>query len=135
MSLKKFTTKYLNENLENHSISVDGFLNFDISHRMAFVNMLFFVDNRTEEILYKKGIRIKVIRTRKLDLGFLMLTDYKSSADQNELVVSFLNDNPSYWEVEDEKIKINANLVLDHRKGDMDKLAKYFEVKKTDLFY
>lgn len=133
MSLSTFTI--LKENENSHTIDINGFLNFGIDHRMAFVNMLFFVDNRTQEVLYKKGIRIKVLRTRKLDLGFIMLTDYKSSAEQNELIVEFLNENPSYWMVDDDMIKLNANLVLDHRKADMDKISKYFEIRKADIFY
>ena len=134
--IKTFSTSYLLlENEYSSTINVDEWLNVDINQRLATVNMLFFVDNRTQEVLYKKGIGIRVIRTKKLDLGFMMLTDYSSSAEQNELVVDFLNENPSYWAVDDEKVKLNSNLVLDHRKADIDKIAKYFEVKKADLFY
>jgi len=135
MSITYFGEFSVNENEHNHTLELNDFLNFAIDHRMAAVNMLFFVDNRTQEVLYKKGLRIKVIRTKKLDLGFLMLTDYRSSAEQNQLIVDFLNENPSYWEINDENLKLNSNLVLDHRKSDMDKISKYFEVKKGDIFY
>ncbi|MFV2014961.1 MAG: hypothetical protein ACC656_06015 [Candidatus Heimdallarchaeota archaeon] len=135
MPLKSFTNKYLNESDNTHTLEINEFLNFSIDHRMAFVNLLFFVDNRTQEVLYNKGLRIKVIRTRKLDLGFMMLTDYKSSGEQNELIVEFLDQNNSYWSIDIDNIKINTNLVLDHRKSVMDKIARYFEVRKADIFY
>lgn len=135
MSLSTFSGKYLFENDSIGTVDINDWLNLAIDHRMAFVNMLFFMDNRTQEVLYKQGLRIKVIRTKKLDLGFLMLTDYKSAAEQNEMIIDFLNQNPSYWSIHDEKMKLNSNLVLDHRTGDIDKLAKYFEFKKTDVFF
>jgi hypothetical protein len=134
MSLKKFTTKYLFEN-DQTNVDINIWLNMEFNHRLAFVNMLFFMDNRTEEILYKDGIKIKVIRTRKLDIGFLMLTTYKGSAEENEVVINFLNNNQSYWAVDEDKIKLNSNLILDQRKNDVDRLAKYFEVKKSEIFY
>jgi len=107
----------------------------DFNQRLAFVNALFFMDNRTEEILYKGGIKLKIIRTRKLDIGFLMLTTYKGTAEENEVIMNFLNDNQSYWAIDEDKIKLNSNLTLDQRKHDIERLLKYFEVKKTEIFY
>ena len=126
---------FINESEISHSISVEEYLNFDEDERVTFVNILFFVDNRTQELLYKSGIKIKVIRTKKLDLGFMLLTDYKGSAEQNEAVVNFLNEFPSYWQIEDDKLKVNKNLILDHRRADIDKITKYFEVSKSDFIF
>ncbi len=134
MSLNKFTTKFLFEN-ENTTVDINIWLNMEFNQRLAFVNVLFFMDNRTEEILYNGGIKLKIIRTRKLDIGFLMLTTYKGTAEQNEVIMDFLNTNQSYWAIDEDKIKLNSNLILDQRKHDIERLARYFEVKKSEIFY